>query len=435
MDVAVQAGLILLVIFAFLLLIGTPIAFSIIISSVITAFVVFPVNTSIIIAAQKAATGVDKLSLLAIPFFILAGIIMNNGGIAVRLVNFAKVMAGRIPGSLGQTNVVGNMLFGSISGSAVASAAAMGGILGPMQEKEGYDKTFSATLNIASAPTGLLIPPSNVLITYSLVSGGTSVAALFMAGYLPGLLWGLLTMLVGFIIAKRKKYPVSERIPLALKFKLFLEAIPALLLIIIVIGGITAGIFTATEGAAVAVVYALFLAMFIYRTLKVKDLPSILLETSRTTAIIMFLIAGSTIMSYVMTVAGIPQLISESILGITDNPIAILLIINLVLLIIGTFMDMTPAILIFTPILLPIVTTFGMDPVHFGIMITMNLCIGSITPPVGNCLFIGCKVGNISIDRVIKPLIPYYIAIIIALLIVTFVPELSLWIPRLTGNL
>ena len=435
MDVAVQAGLILLVVFALLLFIGTPIAFSIIISSVITAVLIFPVNTSIIIAAQKAATGVDKLSLLAIPFFILAGTIMNNGGIAVRLVNFAKVMAGRIPGSLGQTNVVGNMLFGAISGSAVASAAAMGSILGPMQEKEGYDKTFSATLNIASAPTGLLIPPSNVLITYSLVSGGTSVAALFMAGYIPGILWGLATMLVGYIIAKRKKYPVSEKIPAKLKLKLFLEAIPALLLIVIVIGGITAGIFTATEGAAIAVVYALILSMLVYRQLKIKDLPTILLETARTTAVIMFLIAGSTIMSYVMTVAGIPQAISDSILSITDNPIAILLIINLLLLIIGTFMDMTPAVLIFTPILLPIAMQLGMDPVHFGIMITMNLCIGSITPPVGNCLFIGCKVGKVKIDEVLKPLLPYYFAIIITLLIVTFVPELSLWIPRMTGNL
>ncbi len=435
MDIAIQAGLILLVIFAFLLLIGTPIAFSIIISSVITAVVIFPINTSIIIAAQKAATGVDKLSLLAIPFFVLAGIIMNNGGIAIKLVNFAKVMAGRIPGSLGQTNVVGNMLFGSISGSAVASAAAMGSILGPMQEKEGYDKTFSATLNIASAPTGLLIPPSNVLITYSLVSGGTSVAALFMAGYIPGILWGLATMLVGFIIAKRRKYPVSEKIPAKLKLKLFLDAIPALMLIVIVMGGIVAGIFTATEGAAIAVVYALLLSMFIYRQLKIKDLPAILIETAKTTAIIMFLIAGSTIMSYVMTVAGIPQAISEGILGITDNPIAILLIINLLLLIIGTFMDMTPAVLIFTPILLPITMQLGMDPVHFGIMITMNLCIGSITPPVGNCLFIGCKVGNISIDKVIKPLLPYYLAIIITLLLVTFIPQLSLWIPSMTGNL
>ncbi len=434
MDGALLAGLILLVVFVFLLLIGTPIAFSIIISSVITAVTIFPVNTSIIIAAQKVATGVDKLSLLAIPFFILAGIILNNGGIAVRLINFAKVMAGRIPGSLGQTNVVGNMLFGAISGSAVASAAAMGGILGPMQEKEGYDKTFSATLNIASAPTGLLIPPSNILITYSLVSGGTSVAALFMAGYLPGILWGLFTMLVGFIIAKRNKYPVSKKIPAMLKLKLFLDAIPALLLIVIVIGGITAGIFTATEGAAIAVVYVLILSMF-YRSLKLKDIPKILLETSKTTAIIMFLIAGSTIMSYVMTVAGIPQAISGGILGITNNPIAILLIINLILLIIGTFMDMTPAILIFTPIFLPIATELGMDPVHFGIMITMNLCVGLITPPVGNCLFIGCKVGEINIDKVIKPLIPYYFAIIIVLLIVTFVPELSLWLPRLTGNL
>ena len=387
---------------------------------------------AIFTAAQKLVTGIDNFSLLAVPFFILAGILMTNGGIAERLVNFAKVLVGRMPGSLAHTNVVGNMLFGSISGSSVASAVAIGGVMGPMEKKEGYDPRFSAAANIASAPTGLLIPPSQTLIIYSLASGGTSIAALFIAGYLPGILWGLLCMVVAFIIAKRNKYPVPQRVPFKIAFKTFLDAIPSLMLIVIVIGGILAGIFTATEAAAVAVVYTVILS-FAYKAVKIKDLPGIIMESVVLTCMIMLLVAASGVMSWVMSFTGIPQVISELLLGISDNPIIILLIMNFFLLIIGTFMDITPAVLIFTPIFLPIVTGFGMDPVHFGIMLVMNLCVGNITPPVGSALFAGVSVAKLDLEDVIKPMLPFYGAIIVALLLVTYIPEISMTLPKLLG--
>jgi tripartite ATP-independent transporter DctM subunit len=327
---------------------------------------------------------------------------------------------------------MGNMLFGSISGSSVASAAAIGGVMSPMQDKEGYERTYSAAANIASAPTGLLIPPSGLLIIYSLVSGGTSVAALFMAGYIPGILWGLATMAVAYFIAKKKNYPVSQKITFRQGALVFLDAIPSLMLIVIVLGGIIAGIFTATEGAAIAVAYSLILSI-IYRTFSLKKLPKMLLETVEMTAVIMLLIGTSTILSLVMSFTGIPEAISSGLLGLTDNPIMILLLMNVILLIIGTFMDITPAVLIFTPIFLPVVATFGMDPVHFGIMMAFNLCIGNITPPVGSALFVGCSIGKVKIEQVIKPLLPFYGAIILVLLAVTFIPEISLTLPKLFG--
>ncbi|EWH20300.1 TRAP transporter large permease [Bacillus haynesii] len=429
---AIAAGLILSAVFFILLFLGVPISVSIATASIVTMLTIFPFDVAIFTSAQKMVTGIDSFALLAVPFFILSGIIMNNGGIAMRLINFAKLISGRLPGSLAHTNVVGNMLFGSISGSSVAAAAAIGGVMSPLQEKEGYDRTYSAAVNIASAPTGLLIPPSGLLIIFSLVSGGTSVAALFMAGYLPGILWGLATMVVACMIAKKEKYPVAPKITISQGFKVLLDAIPSLLLIVIVIGGIIAGVFTATEGAAIAVAYSLLLSYF-YRTLKWKQLPKMLLETVEITAVIMFLVGTSTMLSLVMAFTGIPTAISNGILGITDNPILILLMMNIILLIIGTFMDITPAVLIFTPIFLPIVESFGMDPVHFGIMIVFNLCIGNITPPVGSALFVGCSIGKVDIERVVKPILPFYAAIMIVLLMVTYIPQISLMLPQLFG--
>lgn len=426
------AGLILLSVFFVLLLIGVPIAISIAGASIATMLILFPFDVAVFTSAQKMVTGLDSFALLAVPFFVLSGIIMNNGGIAIRLINLAKLLAGRMPGSLAHTNVMGNMLFGSISGSSVASAAAIGGVMSPMQDKEGYERTYSAAVNIASAPTGLLIPPSGLLIIYSLVSGGTSVAALFMAGYIPGILWGLATMAVAYFIAKKKNYPVSQKITFRQGALVFLDAIPSLMLIVIVLGGIIAGIFTATEGAAIAVAYSLILSI-IYRTFSLKKFPKMLLETVEMTAVIMLLIGTSTILSLVMSFTGIPEAISSGLLGLTDNPIMILLLMNVILLIIGTFMDITPAVLIFTPIFLPVVATFGMDPVHFGIMMAFNLCIGNITPPVGSALFVGCSIGKVKIEQVIKPLLPFYGAIILVLLAVTFIPEISLTLPKLFG--
>ena len=426
------AGLILFLGVAFYLIIGAPISISVGIASVLAMFSILGPENALQTSAQRMFTGMNSFTLLAIPFFILAGVIMNNGGIAMRLVNCAKVLAGRMPGSLAQTNVLANMMFGSISGSAVAAAAAVGSTMAPMQEKEGYDKSFSAAVNIASAPTGMLIPPSNTLIVFSLVSGGTSIAALFMAGYVPGILWGIGCMVVAYFIAKRKGYKSDERVPIRLAFKVFIDAIPSLLLILIVIGGIIYGAFTATEGSAIAVVYALLLS-FIYRTIKVSDLPRILIESTRTTAIVIFLIGVSTIMSWVMAFTGIPQLIADMLLGFTDNMIVILIIMNIVLLIVGTFMDPTPAILIFTPIFLPIVLQFGMDPVHFGIMVVFNLSIGTITPPVGPVLFVGARVAKMKIEQVIKPLIPFFAVTVAVLLLVTYIPALSLWLPSFLG--
>ncbi len=429
---ALQAGLVLLFVFLLMLTISVPISVSIVIASIAAILTVMPLDMAIFTSAQKIVTGLDSFTLLAVPFFILSGILMNNGGIAERLINFAKVLVGKMPGSLAHANVLGNMLFGSLSGSSVAAAAAIGGVMTPLQKKEGYDPKFSAAVNIASAPTGLIIPPSGALIIYSLVSGGTSVAALFIAGYLPGILWGLACMVVGFIIAKRRKYPVSERVPFKVAVKTFLDAIPSLMLIVIVIGGILGGIFTATEAAAVAVAYTFALAM-IYKAVKLSDIPRIIMETVEITAVIMLLVAASSIMSWVMAFTGIPTAISEFIMGISDNPIIILLILNLFLLFIGTFMDITPAILIFTPIFLPIVTSFGMDPVHFGIMLVLNLSIGNITPPVGSALFVGASIAKLDLEDVIKPLIPFYIVIIIVLLLVTYIPEISLVLPRMLG--
>lgn len=436
MELALSTGLVLLVVFPILLLIGIPIAVTIGISSVLSILTALPWENALFTASQRIFTGINSFSLLAIPFFVLAGIIMNNGGIAIKLVNFATLLSGKLPGSLAHTNVVGNMLFGAISGSGTAAAAAIGGTMSPLQEKAGYDKDFSAAVNIASAPTGLLIPPSNSLIIYSLVSGGTSVAALFMAGYIPGILWGLGVMIVAFFIARKKGYKVNnEKITLSQKLKIFLDALPSLSLILIIIGGIIGGIFTATEGAAIAVVYSLLLSMLFYKSIKLKDIPRILLEAVNMTAMIVFLIGVSSIMSWILAFTNVPTYITQLILGISNNPIIILLIMNILLLIVGTFMDLTPAILIFTPIFLPIAQNLGMDTIQFGIMLVFNLCIGTITPPVGNTLFVGCRVAKTKIEGVIKNVLPFYISIFVVLMLVTFIPSISLFLPRIMGIL
>ena len=436
MELALSTGLILLAVFPVLLLIGIPISVTIGISSVLSILTALPWENAVFTAAQRIFTGINSFSLLAIPFFVLAGIIMNNGGIAIKLVNFATLLSGKLPGSLAHTNVVGNMLFGAISGSGTAAAAAIGGTMSPLQDEAGYDKDFSAAVNIASAPTGLLIPPSNSLIIYSLVSGGTSVAALFMAGYIPGILWGLGVMIVAFFIARKRGYKNNAERPTFMQaLKIFLDAVPSLSLIIIIIGGIIRGIFTATEGAAIAVAYSLLLSMLFYKSIKIKDLPRILLESINMTAMIVFLIGVSSIMSWVLAFTNVPTYITQLILGISDNPVIILLIMNVLLLVVGTFMDLTPAILIFTPIFLPIAQNLGMDTIQFGIMLVFNLCIGTITPPVGNTLFVGCRVAKTKIEGVIKNILPFYVSIFVVLMLVTFIPAISLFLPRIMGML
>jgi len=410
--------------------IGVPISFAIGVASLLTILLQLPFDAAIAVISQKMASGLDSFALLAIPFFILAGNIMNQGGIAIRLIEFAKVLGGRLPGSLAHVNVIANMMFGAISGSAVASAAAVGGTMSPLQKKEGYDPTYSAAVNITSCPTGLLIPPSNTFIVYSLISGGTSIGALFLAGYIPGMLMGLSLMMVAGFIAKKRGYPISPKPSASEVVKKTFDALPSLGLIVVIMGGIIGGIFTATEASAIAVVYTMILAFVFYREVSIKQLPNIILESVVTTSIVLLLIGASMGMSWAMANADIPYMISDALLAVSENPIVILLIINVILLVIGVFMDMTPALLIFTPIFLPIAMDLGMDPVHFGIMMTFNLCIGICTPPVGSALFIGCSVAKVKIDKVVKPLLPFYAVLILALMLVTFVPQLSLTLPQ-----
>lgn len=424
--------IILVLSFITLMGIGVPVAWSLGISSFITLMVSVAAIPSATTIAQRMGTGLDSFALLAIPFFVLAGEIMNRGGIANRLIELAKAMTGRLPGGLLYVNVIAAMLFGAIAGSAAAAVSAIGGTLGKRMEKEGYPKGLGAAVNITSSTTGLIIPPSNILIVYSLASGGVSIAALFIAGYLPGIFIGFVLMLTAAIFIKKHQLPEGDKTSLKELISKSVRAFPSLLLLFIVIGGIVGGIFTATEASAIAVVYTLGLSFF-YRELKIKDLPGILLKSSETTAVVLLLVATSMSMSWVMSSEDIPQSISAALLSLSDNIFVILIIINLLLLFVGIFMDMTPAVLIFTPIFLPVVTALGVDPVHFGIIMILNLCIGLCTPPVGSVLFLGVQVAQMSIQKVVKPLIPFFIAMIFGLIVVTLWPGLTLWLPRLFG--
>jgi tripartite ATP-independent transporter DctM subunit len=412
--------------------IGTPVAWSIALSSMLTILVSIPSFAAVTTIAQRMGTGLDSFALLAIPFFILSGQLMTHGGIANRLIRFAKTLVGTLPGGLALINIISAMMMGAIAGSAMASASAMGSILGPEMEKEGYAKEYGAAVNITSSTMGLIIPPSNVLIVYSLASGGVSIAALFLAGYLPGILTGLFLMIVAALWAKRKGYSTSKRSSLKQVLTSFINALPSLFLLFIVIGGIVAGFFTATEASAVAVLYTLILGM-LYKEIKIRYLSKILLNSSKTSAIVLLLIAASMSMSWVMSYENIPQNLSDHLLNISDNKIIILLLINLILLFVGIFMDMTPAVLIFTPIFLPVIKSIGIDPVQFGIIMVLNLCIGLCTPPVGSVLFVGVGIAKTSIEKVIKPLLPLFIAMIIALGLITYFPHITLWLPQQFG--
>lgn len=425
---------VLILSFFFFIAIGTPVAWSIAISSLLTIIVTLPSWPAMTTIAQRMATGLDSFALLAIPFFILSGQLMTHGGIADRLIKFAKTLVGAFPGGLALINIISAMLMGAIAGSALASASAMGAILGPEMEKEGYSKEYGAAVNITSSTIGLVIPPSNVLIIYSLASGGVSIAALFLAGYIPGILTGLFLMVVAAFWAKRKGYKTGGNSNLSEVARTFVVAFPSLLLLFIVIGGIVAGYFTATEASAIAVLYTLILG-FIYKEIKVKNLPQILLESSKTSAVVMLLIAASMSMSWILSYENIPQNLSDLLLGISDNKVIILLIINVLLLFVGVFMDMTPAVLIFTPIFLPVVKSIGIDPIQFGIIMVLNLCIGLCTPPVGSVLFVGIGIAKTSIEKVIKPLLPLFGAMIFALILISLFPQLTLWLPHLFGFL
>ena len=429
------SGLLLLAVFFFLLALNVPISFSIGLATLVTMLYSIDFIPAATTIAQRLAGGINSFALLAIPFFVLSGLIMGQGGIARRLIECAMALIGMLPGGLALVNVMSCTLFGAISGSAVAATSAIGSFMIPQMEKKGYDKNFAAALTGAAATTGMLIPPSNILIIYAIASGGVSIAALFVAGYLPGIMVALALMLVCAGYAKMKGYPTEDRLPLKIVAEKVLAAVPSLLLIFIVIGGIIAGVFTATEAGAIAVIYSLILSVFFYREVAMKQLPGILLKSAETTAIVMLLIGASSAMSWILSYENIPQTISEFLLQLSNNPFLILLIINLTLIVVGAFMDMTPAVLIFTPIFLPVATELGMSPLHFGIMIVLNLSIGLCSPPVGSVLFVSCAVAKTSIEKIIRPLMPLYIAMFIVLMLVTYIPGISEWLPKFFGLL
>ena len=433
MSIEVISIIVLFASFFTLLMLKVPVAYSIGISTTLSLLLNIDKLPGLTTIAQRMTTGIDSFALLAIPFFVLAGEIMKRGGIANRLINFAKSLVASLPGGLAYVNVLASMLFGAISGSAIAATSAIGSIMTDRMEDEGYPREFSASVNITSATTGLLIPPSNILIVYALASGGTaSVAALFIAGYLPGILLGVAIMAYIAFVAITRKFSKGSRAPISLIWTYFRKAFFSLLLLVIVVGGIVAGIFTATEASAIAVLYAAVLAL-VYGDVSAKDFPDILLTSAKTTAVVMFLICTSMAMSWLFSFEGIPELISNFLLEQFSNKIVIFLVINIVLLIIGTFMDMTPAVLIFTPIFLPVVVALGMDPVHFGIVLVLNLCIGLCTPPVGTILFVGSGVANVSVTQVVKPLLPFLLIMVIVLLLITYIPAISMYLPTVFG--
>lgn len=421
---------VLILIFSFfsLLILNVPIAICIGLATIFTIASLGDVPTGYIIA-QRMSSGIASFPLLAIPFFILSGILMGEGGMARRLMDFANAVVGRFHGGLAYVNTMTCMMFGSVSGSAVAAVSSVGGFMIPEMIRKGYGREFSTALTTTSATTGLLIPPSNIMIVYAVVAGNVSVAALFLAGVFPGILMGLLIMFACFLVNYNQDVGSGVKASFKQVLLAFVQAVPSLLLIVIVLGGIIGGVFSATEASAIAVAYAFILAMFIYGEVKIRDIPRILLKCAMTTSVVMLLVGASQAMSWVLAYEQVPQSVSAALLAVTDSPLVTLLIINMLLLIVGTFMDMTPAVLIFTPIFLPVVMGMGMSPVHFGILMIANLCIGLCTPPVGTCLFVGCSVGGTTIAKVVKPLIPIFIAMVIALLLITYIPIISLWLP------
>lgn len=425
--------IVLLVVFFGLLMLNVPITFSIGLATLATMLVSVDFMPAVTTMAQRMAGGINSFALLAIPFFILSGLIMGRGGIAKRLIECAMALIGMLPGGLALVNVMSCMFFGAISGSAVAATSAIGSFMLPEMKKQGYDVNYSAAVTAAAATTGMLIPPSNILIVYAIASGGVSIAALFVAGYLPGILLGIALMIVCAGYAKIKGYPVGARLPLKLVIQKVAAALPSMFMIILVIGGIIGGIFTATEAGAIAVIYSLILAVGVYGEVKLRELPNLLMKSAETTAIVLALIATSSAMSWILSYEQIPQTISAAMLTISENPLLILLMINLLLLLVGAFMDMTPAVLIFTPIFLPVAVELGMSPLHFGIMMVLNLSIGLVSPPVGSVLFVSCAIAKTKIEAIIKPMMPMYLAMFVVLMLVTYIPAISEFLPSLFG--
>lgn len=430
-----EVAIVLVLTFVALLLSNVPVGVAIGTASFAAVFANGGMASSEMIVADRMVNGVSSFSLLAIPFFVLSGILMGRGGMARRLIDFANALVGRYPGGLSYVNTLTCMMFGSISGSATAAVSSVGGFMLPEMTRNGYDRDFSVAVTTAAATTGLIIPPSNIMIVYAVACGSVSIAAIFIAGVIPGIVMGLCIMAVCLIHAVRKGDRGGAKCSLRQIRAAFRRAFLSLFLMVVIIGGILGGVFTATEAAAVAVAYSLILAMAVYREVRWRDLPDILRQTGVTTAVVMLLIGVSSAMSWIMTIADIPQTISSALVAVSENRFVLLIIINLLLLAVGTFMDMTPAVLIFTPIFLPVARQLGMSDIQFGIMMIANLCIGLCTPPVGSCLFLGCGIGRTSIADVTKPMIPFFLAMAAAVLLITFVPALSMWLPGVAGLL
>jgi len=426
-------GLILVFVFFLLVLLNVPIGFAIGMATLAALVSIMPFDPATTTLAQRMVAGLDSFTLLAIPFFILSGYLMGAGGGASRLINAAKGLIGALPGGLAVVNIVSSMLFGSVSGSAVAATSAIGSFMIPAMKKEGYDAPFAASVTTSASILGLLIPPSNVMIVYAVAAGGVSIGALFLAGYGPGLVAGIALIIAAMLVARKEGYPVSERLPLGESLRTIIPAIPSIALLAIVVGGIVSGLFTATEASAFAVVYSLLLGVYVHREMGWKELPAIIVKSAETTGIVLFLIAASTGMAWMLAYSGLPGAIAEGLLTISENPLLLLLLINVILLLIGAFLDITPAILIFTPILLPVATALGISDVHFGMILIFNLSIGLCTPPVGTVLFVGAAVGQTKVASMIKPMIPLYVAMLAALVLTTAVPQLSEGLPRLAG--
>jgi tripartite ATP-independent transporter DctM subunit len=424
-----MASIVLIVAFFFFVAISAPVAYAMGMAALVGAlWIDIPFEAVMI----KISDGVSKFSLLAIPFFVLAGAIMAEGGMARRLVAFANVLVGFIRGGLALVNIVASTFFGGISGSAVADTSSIGTVLIPQMEKAGYPRLFAVNVTISGSVQAILIPPSHNMVIYSLAAGGTiSIASLFLAGILPGLLLGLSLMIFCLIVAYRDRHPKGELVPLGRALKIAGEALWGLGTMVIILGGILSGVFTATESAAVACVYSFFVTMFVYRDYRWRELPILLHRTVKTVGMVMILIAFASAFGYIMALMQMPARVTEFFLTLSHNKYVILLLINVMLLVLGCLMDMAPLILICTPILLPVVTSFGIDPVHFGMILIVNLGIGLLTPPVGSVLFVGCAIANVTIEQVARTIWPFYIVMIIVLMLVTYVPAISLWIPSL----
>ena len=422
---------ILFLTFALLIIIKCPITFAMIIS---TAFTMLYIQVPVMTLVQQMSKQLNSFSLLAIPFFILMGEIMAAGGISSRLLAFANVCVGQITGGLAHVNVLASMLFGGISGSAIADVSSLGTLEIPMMEEAGYDKDFSIAVTVASSCQGLIIPPSHNMVLYSMAAGGVSIGSLFCAGYVPGILLGIFIMVMCYVISKKKNYPKGKKLPFKEALMVTKDTFFAMLAMVIIIGGVSVGFFTATESAAISCIYCLIVGFFIYKELHLKDIPVVLGNTIKTLSMVYALIAAAGAFGWVMAYLNVPALVTSLLLGISDNKIVVLLLINILLLLLGCVMDLAPLVLIMTPILLPVVTKFGMDPIQFGVMMMLNLGIGLCTPPVGTALFTGCAIGNMKIEKVSKAMLPLYIPMLITLLLVTFIPALTMTLPKLIMN-